>query len=137
MIFTTQINPTCSTYVLRNLEGYAHGIHFLLFLKKISRDSEGYNGFHQVNIPFKFSRINHRPLVIMDDCSKCCEINTVSLTYGSLQVLLWNNDSIIEKMDGRKWCHHITDFFQYTLREENLADLAVLTKIRQIKFRHI
>ena len=76
-------------------------------------DSEGYNGFHQVNIPFKFSRINHRPLVIMDDCSKCCEINTVSLICGSLQVLPWNNDSIIEKMDGWKWCHHITDFFQY------------------------
>ena len=39
--------------------------------------------------------------------------NTVSLTYGSLQVLPWNNDSIIEKMAGWKWCHHITDFFQY------------------------
>ena len=90
---------------------------FLLF-KKISRDSvvtdsEGYNGFPQINIPFKFSRINHRPLVLMDGCSKCCEINTVSSTCGSLQVLTWNNDSIIEKMDGWKWCHHITDFFQY------------------------
>ena len=62
------------------------------FFKKISRDSlvtdlEGYNGFPQINIPFKFSRINHRPLAIMDGCSKYCEINTVSLTYGSLQVL--------------------------------------------------
>ena len=70
---------------------------FFDFFKKISRDSlvtdlEGYNGFPQINIPFKFSRINHRPLAIMDGCSKCCEINTVSLTYGSLQVLPWNND---------------------------------------------
>ena len=118
MIFTTQINPTCGTYVLQSLQGHAHGINFLFFFKKISidsvvTDSEGYNGFHQVNIPFKFSRINHRPLVILDDCSKCCEINTVSLIYGSFQVLPWSNDSIIEKMDGWKWCHHITDFFQY------------------------
>ena len=50
-------------------------------------DSEGYNGFPQIKIPFKFSRINHKPLVIMDGCSTCCEINTVSLTYESLQVL--------------------------------------------------
>ena len=48
-------------------------------------DSEGYNGFPQINIPFKFSRINHRPLVIMDGCSACCEINTVSVTYESLE----------------------------------------------------
>ena len=32
---------------------------------------------------------------------------------GSLQVLAWNNNSVIEKMNGWKWCHHITDFFQY------------------------
>ena len=32
------------------------------------------------------------------------------LTYGSLQVLPWGNDTTIEKMDG--W--QITDFFQYT-----------------------
>ena len=31
-----------------------------------------------------------------------------------LQVLPWNNDSIIEKMDGWKWCRHITDWFEYT-----------------------
>ena len=57
---------------------------FFDFLKKISRDSvitdsESYNGLPQINIPFKFSRINHGPLVIMDGCSKCCEINTVTL----------------------------------------------------------
>ena len=33
------------------------------------------------------SRINFIPLVIMDDISKCCEISTVFLTYGSLQEL--------------------------------------------------
>ena len=49
----------------------------------------------------------------MDGCSKCREINTVSLTCGSLQVLPWNNDCIIEKLDGWKWCRHITDFFQH------------------------
>ena len=48
-------------------------------------DSEGYNGFPQINIPFKFFRINHRPLVIMDGCSVCYEINTVSVTYESLE----------------------------------------------------
>ena len=37
----------------------------------------------------------------------------MSLTYGSLQVLPWNNDSVTEKMDGWKWYHHITDFFRY------------------------
>ena len=103
---------------------------FFDFFKKISRDSlvtdlEGYNGFPQINIPFKFSRINHRPLAIMDGCSKCCEINTVSLTYGSLQVLPWNNDSVIEKMYGWKWCHHITDFFQYMLPE--IKDISKLS----------
>ena len=37
---------------------------------------QGYNGFLQINIPFSFSRINHRLLVIMDGCSKYCEINS-------------------------------------------------------------
>ena len=62
---------------------------------------------------FNFSHINQRPLVIMDGCNKCCEINTVSLICGSLQVLPWNNDTIIEKMDSCKWCRHIKNFFQY------------------------
>ena len=74
-------------------------------------DSKGYNAFPQINIPFSFSRINHRPLVMWDCCIKCCEIKTVSLTYGSLQVVPWNNDPIIEKIDDWKWCHHITDSF--------------------------
>ena len=65
--------------------GNSHEIHFLIILKKISRDSvvtdsESYNGFPQINLPFKFSRINHRPPVIKDDCSNRCEINNVSLT---------------------------------------------------------
>ena len=101
-----------------SLQWHSHGIHFFIFLKKyqeidsVFTDSKGYNGFPQINIPFSFSRINHRLLVMMDCCSKCCEINTVSMTYGSLQVLPWSNDPIIEKMDGWKWCHHITDIFQ-------------------------
>ena len=49
----------------------------------------------------------------MDDCYKSCEINTVSLTYGSLQVLPWNNDTIIEKMDDCNRCRQLTDFIQY------------------------
>ena len=49
----------------------------------------------------------------MDDCNKCCEINLVSLTYESLQVLPWNNEIIMGKVDAWKWCRHKTDFFQY------------------------
>ena len=44
-----------------------------------------------------FSRISRRPFIIMDRCRKYCEIKTVSLTCGLLQVLPWNNDTIIEK----------------------------------------
>ena len=139
MIFTTQINPTCSKYVLQHLQGHAHGIHFLISLKKTSidlvvTDSESSNGFHQVNIPFKSSRINHRPLVIMDDCSKCCEINTVSLTYGSLQVLPGNNDSITEEMDGWKWCHHTTDSFQYMHAWNQVCIKIVIYDISLLQF---
>ena len=94
---------------------------FFDFFKKISRDllvtdSDSCNGFPQINIPFKFSRINYRLLFIMDGCSKCCEINTVSLTYGPFQVLPWNNGSIIEKMDRWKWFHHITDVLYACLK---------------------
>ena len=49
----------------------------------------------------------------MDGCYKCCEINTVSLTYGSLQLLQWNNDTTREKMDGCNRWRQITDFIQY------------------------
>ena len=49
----------------------------------------------------------------MDGCNKCCEIDTVSLTYGSLQVLPLNNDTIIEEMNGSDRCHQITDLIQY------------------------
>ena len=34
----------------------------------------------------------------MGDCNKCCELNTVPLKYGLLQVLPWNNDATIEKL---------------------------------------
>ena len=43
---------------------------------------QGYNGLPQINMPFKFSWINHNPHVIMDCCHKVCEINTV----------LWSNN---------------------------------------------
>ena len=49
----------------------------------------------------------------MDGCNKCCEIDTVSLTYGSLQVLPLNNDTIIEEMNGSDRCHQITGLIQY------------------------
>ena len=118
LILTTQINPTCSTHVLQSLQGYSHWIHFLFFSENIKRfidyrvtDSKCYNGFSQINKSFKFSWINHISLVIMDSFSKCCEINTVILTYGSLQMLPWNNDFILEEMDGSKWCRHITATF--------------------------
>ena len=42
MIFTTQINPTCSTYVLQSLQGHSD---FFLFLLKISRNSESFMSF--------------------------------------------------------------------------------------------
>ena len=49
----------------------------------------------------------------MDGCKNCCEIDTVSSTCGFLQVLPWNNDTIIEKIDGWKWCRYEKNFFQY------------------------
>ena len=36
----------------------------------------------------------------MDGCNKCREIDTLSLTYESLQVLPWHNNTIIEKING-------------------------------------
>ena len=45
MIFTTQINPTCRTYVLQSLQGHTDGIYFLIFLLKISRDLESFVSF--------------------------------------------------------------------------------------------
>ena len=49
----------------------------------------------------------------MDGYNKCLEINSLYLTHGSLQVLPWNSDTVIEKIDCWKGCRHITDFFQY------------------------
>ena len=48
----------------------------------------------------------------MNGCKRCCEINTVSLIYRSVQVLreiMYYH----RKIDGWKWYRHITDFFQY------------------------
>ena len=49
----------------------------------------------------------------MNGCYKFCKLNTMALIYGLLQVLLWNSDTSIEKMDRYDWCRQITDFFQY------------------------
>ena len=48
-----------------------------------------------------------------DGWNKCCEIETVSLTYGSLKVLPQNSNTIIEKLNGSNRCRQITDFIQY------------------------
>ena len=48
----------------------------------------------------------------MDGCNKCCEIDSVSFTCKSLQVLSWNN-TIIEKINGSNRRRQITDFIQY------------------------
>ena len=58
-----------------------------------------YNDLPQINIQNSWNQ-PQTACYNMDGCYKCCEINTVSLTYGSLQVLPWNNDTTIEKMDG-------------------------------------
>ena len=41
LIFTTQINPTCDTYVLQVLQEYSYGIP-LIFLLEILRDLESF-----------------------------------------------------------------------------------------------
>ena len=47
--FTTQINPTCRTYVLQSLQGHTDRIYFLIFLLKISRDLESFISFGQMS----------------------------------------------------------------------------------------
>ena len=49
LIFTTQINPTCGTYVLQSLQWHSDGIHFFIFLLKISRDSESFMSFGKMS----------------------------------------------------------------------------------------
>ena len=85
----------------------------VLWNKKVSLKEQGHKFFPEINILYNFSRIHHRSLVIMDVYNKCCETNTVPLTYRSLQALPSKNNTVIEKMDDRKWCRHITGFFQY------------------------
>ena len=88
-------------------------LQIILWSKYAHSKEQDYNGFSQINIPFKFSWINHRPLFLMNGCSKCYDINSASVTYESLQLLPWNNDIIIEKIDSYDWCLQVTDFFQY------------------------
>ena len=76
---------------------------------------------------------HERPLIIMDGCKKCWEINTLSLTCGFLPVLPWNNDTIIEKMDEWKWCHHETNFFQY-MHAWNQDGVIIIVRISSLQF---
>ena len=46
----------------------------------------------------------------MDDRNKCCDVDTVFLTYGWLQVLPWNNNTIIEKKYSSNRCRQLTDY---------------------------
>ena len=80
-----------------------------------------------------FSRINHRPLIIMDGFKKCCKINTVSLTCGFLEVRPWNNDTIMEKMAGWEWCCHETNFFQY-MHAWNQGGIIIIFIISLLQF---
>ena len=57
----------------------------------------------------------------MDGCNKCCEIDSVSFTCKSLQVLSWNN-TIIEKINGSNRRRQITDFIQY-IHSKNIVNL--------------
>ena len=101
-------------------------LKLVLWNKQATLKEQGYNNCPQINIPLKFFQINHRPLIIMDGCNKCFEVNTVSLTNGSLQVLPWNNDTTIEKMSCCDWYRKITDFFQYT-HSWNQQDVIIST----------
>ena len=49
LIYTTQINTTCGTYVLQSLQGHSDGIPFFLFLLKISRNSESFMSFGKMS----------------------------------------------------------------------------------------
>ena len=57
----------------------------------------------------------------IDGCNKYCDRGTVFLTYGSLQVLLWN----IEKISGSGSCCQITDFIQY-MHSRNLGGTIII-----------
>ena len=59
---------------------------FLVVCVRCLFKKQGYHSFPQRNIPFKFSRIKHRSLVItVNGHSKWCEINTVSIMRLSLK----------------------------------------------------
>ena len=79
--------PSCKCFRVFNTLFFKQNIlQLVLWNKCAPLKEQGCNDFPQINIPFIFSRINHGPLVTMDECKNCCEINTVSLINGSLQV---------------------------------------------------
>ena len=47
--FHYSYKPTCGTYVLQSLQGHSDGIHFFIFLLKISRDSEPFMSFGKMS----------------------------------------------------------------------------------------
>ena len=131
-------NCQINTFTMKELHRCKcfRSFNIILFKKKLLQPvlcnkqaplkEQGYNGFPEMNVPFKFSRINHRPLVIMDGCNNCCEIKTVSVTYWSLEVLPWNNDTTRGKIDGWNWCHRITLPSIYTCLKPRSYDISFL-----------
>ena len=88
----------------------------------LSSNEQGYNGFPQIIISFN---VLNKPQTAcnnnIDGCNKYCDRGTVFLTYGSLQVLLWN----IEKISGSGSCCQITDFIQY-MHSRNLGGTIII-----------
>ena len=82
---------------LNNVKYFRTSNKALFKWKKLLRLVPWNNWVSLITVLSRFSRINHRPFVVLDDWSKCCEIKPSHLAYGLLQVLSWNNDSIIEK----------------------------------------
>ena len=82
---------------LNNFKYFRTSNKALFKWKKLLRLVPWNNWVSLITVLSRFSRINHRPFVVLDDWSKCCEIKPSHLAYGLLQVLSWNNDSIIEK----------------------------------------
>ena len=48
-------------------------------------------------------------------------------------MLPWNNDTIMKKMDGCKWCRHITNIFQY-MHAWNQGGIRIIVSIPLLKF---
>ena len=87
-------------------------LQLVLWNKLAPLKEQGNNDFPQINAPFKFSRINQRSFVTMDDCKECCEINSVLNKWIASSAPLKKWHCHRKKMDSYKWCRQITNFFQ-------------------------